>query len=152
MPLIHDEAIAAGAFAEDPIEAGTLLGAEEIGAEEIGAGDGLLIEIDGGADLEALIPAFDRIALISVCFPSFADGRGFSVARRLRRYGFEGRLRASGHVIVDQYAFARECGFDEVAIDDALAARQPIGLWAGAERAACYRSKVARPQKVARAA
>ena len=32
-------------------------------------------------------------------FPSFADGRGFTLARQLRLKGFEGRLRAFGHVI-----------------------------------------------------
>jgi uncharacterized protein (DUF934 family) len=43
--------------------------------------------------------------------------------------GFEGRLRARGHVIADQYAMARRSGFDEVEIDDALATRQPEAQW-----------------------
>ena len=43
--------------------------------------------------------------------------------------GYNGRLRAKGHVIADQYAMARRAGFDEVEIDDDLAARQPEDQW-----------------------
>ncbi len=74
----------------------------------------------------------DRIAtidLIRVDFPSFADGRGFTIARQLRRLGYQGRLRASGHVIADQYAMARRSGFDEVEISADLANRQPQDQW-----------------------
>lgn len=67
--------------------------------------------------------------MIRIDFPSFADGRGFTLARLLRLRGFTGRLRAKGHVIADQYAMARRSGFDEVEIDEALAARQPEEQW-----------------------
>ena len=66
---------------------------------------------------------------IRIDFPSFADGRGFTLAAMLRRLGYAGRLRARGHLIADQYAMARRSGFDEVEIDDALAARQPEARW-----------------------
>ncbi|GGM10765.1 DUF934 domain-containing protein [Pseudooceanicola nanhaiensis] len=68
-------------------------------------------------------------AMIRVNFPSFSDGRGFTIARRLRVLGYSGRLRAKGHVIADQYAMARRSGFDEVEISDELAARQPEDQW-----------------------
>lgn len=74
----------------------------------------------------------DRLAglrMIRVAFPGFADGRGFSIARQLRRMGYDGRLRAAGHVLADQYAMARRAGFDEVEIGDDLAARQPQEQW-----------------------
>ena len=67
--------------------------------------------------------------MIRVDFPNFADGRGFTIARQLRLMGYRGRLRASGHVIADQYAMARRAGFDEVEISDDLAARQPQDHW-----------------------
>ncbi len=67
--------------------------------------------------------------LVVVDFPSFADGRGFTIARQLRLAGYRGRLRARGHVIADQYAMARRSGFDEVEISDELAARQPEPQW-----------------------
>lgn len=66
---------------------------------------------------------------IRVDFPSPTDGRGFTLAAILRRAGFQGRLRAKGHVLADQYAMARRSGFDEVEIDDLLAARQPEAQW-----------------------
>lgn len=72
---------------------------------------------------------FNGIGLIRVAFLAFSDGRGFTLARHLRDAGFNGRLRAKGHVIADQYAMARRSGFDEVEIDDDLAARQPEADW-----------------------
>ena len=68
-------------------------------------------------------------AIIRIDFPSFADGRGFTIARMLRLRGYCGRLRAKGHVISDQFAMARRAGFDEVEISQALAARQPEAEW-----------------------
>ena len=76
------------------------------------------------------LPAdFNGVDLIRVAFPSSADGRGFTLARHLRARGYAGRLRAKGHVLADQYAMARRCGFDEVEISDDLAARQPADQW-----------------------
>lgn len=60
-----------------------------------------------------------RAAAVAVVFPSFRDGRGFSLARLLReRYGFAGELRAEGPLLPDQYAFLHRCGFDAVAPQD----------------------------------
>ncbi|MCK0167145.1 DUF934 domain-containing protein [Jannaschia sp. S6380] len=89
----------------------------------------LAVDIAPDADLDPLLVRLPEVTAIRVAFPSFADGRGFTVARVLRRAGFAGRLRAAGHVIADQYAMARRAGFDEVEIDDALAARQPEDQW-----------------------
>lgn len=81
---------------------------------------------------EALQPYFKGLDLIVIPFPAFNDGRGFSLAKRLRRLGFRGVLRAKGHIIPDQYAYATSCGFDEIEISDALAARQPQPHWQAA--------------------
>ncbi|MBC7157636.1 MAG: DUF934 domain-containing protein [Rhodobacteraceae bacterium] len=86
----------------------------------------LLAPDDDPAELR---PRLADIPLIAVAFPAFSDGRGFTIARRLRAMGYGGRLRARGHVLADQYAMARRVGFDEVEIDDALAARQPEAQW-----------------------
>ena len=67
--------------------------------------------------------------LIAIDFPSMTDGRGFSLARRLRDIGYKGRLRAVGKLIADQYAMARRVGFDEVQITADLAKRQPQEQW-----------------------
>jgi phosphoadenosine phosphosulfate reductase len=56
---------------------------------------------------------------IAISFPSFTDGRGFSLARLLReRYGFKGEIRAVGHLIPDQGQFLLRSGFDTVEIAD----------------------------------
>ena len=85
--------------------------------------------IDLASDADPLNVAFDGVRMIRVDFPSFADGRGFTIARQLRLRGYTGRLRAHGHVIADQYAMARRSGFDEVEIPDSLAQRQPEDDW-----------------------
>lgn len=93
------------------------------------------VTIDNDLDFEALIGLIGQVDLISVNFPSFADGRGFSVAKRLRKAGFGGVLRAEGPLIADQAAFAEACGFDEIEIPDALASRQPVSDFADARQA-----------------
>ncbi|MEL6102024.1 MAG: DUF934 domain-containing protein [Pseudomonadota bacterium] len=90
------------------------------------ANDVRAIDVPSDAD-PAEIPLSAEI--IRVDFPSFSDGRGFTIARMLRLQGYRGRLRAKGHVIADQYAMARRAGFDEVEISQALAARQPEDQW-----------------------
>lgn len=87
------------------------------------------LDLASDTDPNALSGRLSCIELIRVDFPSSADGRGFTIAAQLRRLGFTGRLRARGHVIADQYAMARRSGFDEIEIDDALAARQPQNQW-----------------------
>ncbi len=89
----------------------------------------LAVDLASDADPKDLAHALEKIATIRVDFPSFADGRGFTIAAQLRRMGFTGRLRARGHVIADQYAMARRSGFDEVEISDDLATRQPEPQW-----------------------
>ena len=89
----------------------------------------LALDLASDAEPTDLAECLQKIDMIRVDFPSFADGRGFTIAAQLRRMGFTGRLRARGHVIADQYAMARRSGFDEVEISDELAARQPETQW-----------------------
>lgn len=93
------------------------------------ANDVVSLDVPSDTDPASLAAHIGTAEMIRVDFPSFADGRGFTIARHLRLSGYKGRLRAKGHVISDQYAMARRCGFDEVEIDDALAARQPEDEW-----------------------
>lgn len=113
----------------------------------------LPVDLDPAA-LAEIADARERIALIRIPFASLSDGRGFTLARHLRLLGYAGRLRASGHVIADQYAMARRCGFDEVEIDNALAARQPEAQWlARADwRALDYQAKLGATRDTAQAA
>jgi uncharacterized protein (DUF934 family) len=87
------------------------------------------LDLASDTDPESLRGRLDGIAMIRVDFPDFADGRGFTIARQLRLIGYDGRLRARGYLIADQYAMARRAGFDEVEISDDLAARQGQAQW-----------------------
>ncbi|QBY02690.1 DUF934 domain-containing protein [Rhodophyticola sp. CCM32] len=87
------------------------------------------LEMTPADDAAALSGHLDRVEIIRIGFPGFADGRGFTLARQLRALGYKGRLRAFGHVLADQYAMARRAGFDEVEISADLAARQPEDQW-----------------------
>ncbi len=100
----------------------------------LAAAGALGVEVPNSTAAAALAPWLDRLALIAVAFPSVADGRGFSLGKRVRRLGFTGELRAKGHVIADQYAATRACGFDTVEIGEALARRQPEAQWQAAQR------------------
>lgn len=86
------------------------------------------VDLSSDTEPEVLVVSMNA-PMIRIDFPSFADGRGFTLASLLRRAGYEGRLRARGHLIADQYAMARRSGFDEVEIDEALATRQPQEQW-----------------------
>ena len=92
-------------------------------------GTGTAVDLAHTDDPTALEPVLSQLTLIRVTFPAFSDGRGFTIARRLRMLGYKGELRAFGPVIAEQYAMARRVGFDAVELPDALAARQPESQW-----------------------
>jgi uncharacterized protein (DUF934 family) len=53
------------------------------------------------------------IAYIAVDFPSYTDGRGYSIAQLLRtHYGWKGELRAVGDILIDTIHYQARCGFD----------------------------------------
>ena len=87
------------------------------------------IDLPSDADLNLFVYDLNQLKIIRIDFPSFADGRGFTLAKLVRIRGFKGHLRAKGHIISDQYAMARRSGFDDVEISQDLAERQPEAEW-----------------------
>ncbi|EFL90314.1 DUF934 domain-containing protein [Ahrensia sp. R2A130] len=76
------------------------------------------VHLDPLDEVTEIADHLDRIALISLDFPSFANGTSYSKARWLReRHGFTGTLRATGDIRIDQVMFFYRCGFDELLID-----------------------------------
>jgi len=117
--------------AEDVLpDSGAMIVPLERLAEALDAGLELGVHLPNDTDPAGLKPYFDRLSLISVGFPSFSDGRGFSIGHCLREFGFQGRLRATGPVISDQFDYLLACGFDEVSLPDSIAERQPLEHWA----------------------
>lgn len=99
----------------------------------ISIGQPLGVVIPNTVTAAELAPHLPRLALIAIAFPAFSDGRGYSIARALRREGFSGTLRASGPLIPDQFAYALACGFDEIELPDTSAARQSVSQWLAAK-------------------
>lgn len=98
--------------------------------ELLASNSGTVVRLNNDVDLETLAPRLSGLKTIEVDFPGYADGRGFSIARQLRkRYGFTGEIIASGPLIPDQYAYALQCGFDAVKVDDETYARQSEAEW-----------------------
>ncbi len=86
--------------------------------------------LQNDVDLEMIKTRIPTIKTIIVDFPNFADGRGFSIARELRKkYGYKALLIAEGPLIPDQYAFALQCGFDAIKVDGATYSRQSESDW-----------------------
>lgn len=71
------------------------------------------VRLEPADDPQTLEPFLDRLGLIEVSFPKYTDGRGYSQAQLLRRrLGYEGELRAVGHVLTDQILYMNRSGFD----------------------------------------
>ncbi|MGL5002863.1 MAG: DUF934 domain-containing protein, partial [Casimicrobium sp.] len=70
-------------------------------------------------DPASIAKEFDKLRLIAIDFPSFTDGRGYSIAQQLRtRYGWTGELRAVGDIQRDQVFLLSRAGFDTFALRD----------------------------------
>lgn len=59
----------------------------------------------------------DGVQRVDLHFPKFSDGRAFSQAVLLRRrLGFQGVIRATGDVLIDQLVQMQRCGFSEAVL------------------------------------
>lgn len=82
-----------------------------------GKGDIDAVWISPDDDFVSCIEILKGMQLIAVDFPTFRDGRGYSIATMLRtRYRWTGELRAIGDVLRDQLNYMRRCGFDAFAV------------------------------------
>jgi uncharacterized protein (DUF934 family) len=75
--------------------------------------------LDSHEEPAAIAGDLDWFTLVAVNFPTFGDGRGYSIARLLReRYGYKGELRAIGEVVRDHLFLMASCGFDAFLLRD----------------------------------
>ena len=59
------------------------------------------------------------IAFVAIIFPVYTDGRGFSLAQRLRHeYGWHGEIRAVGDVLIDTVHYLARCGFNSFVLKE----------------------------------
>jgi uncharacterized protein (DUF934 family) len=70
------------------------------------------LKIANDATVESLREEIAQASVIELHFPAFTDGRAFSQAMQLRkRLNFEGDIRATGDVLVDQLVQMQRSGF-----------------------------------------
>ncbi|MFM9935052.1 MAG: DUF934 domain-containing protein [Novosphingobium sp.] len=91
-------------------------------ADFLASDNAAAVRIEPGEDARKLLPHLGRIALIEVAFPAYGDGRGYSSARILREAGYQGELRATDDVLLDQLSHMKRCGFDAFAPAKPIAA------------------------------
>ena len=83
------------------------------------------IQINSDESLDEITDDLQYFSLIQFNFLTFKDGRPFSFAKILRKkLNFEKEIRASGHILPDQYIFLMRCGFDTVEIEE-----KNIDIW-----------------------
>ena len=68
-------------------------------------------------DADALALPLDGVERVDLHFPSFTDGRAFSQAFLLRRRrGYQGDIRATGDVLIDQLVQMQRTGFSSAVL------------------------------------
>jgi uncharacterized protein (DUF934 family) len=82
-------------------------------ARLLGRGTPVGVRLASDDAIDDIVDDLDSIALVAVAFASFTDGRGYTLARRLRDiHGYEREIRAVGDVSRDHLAFMERCGFN----------------------------------------
>jgi uncharacterized protein (DUF934 family) len=81
--------------------------------------DANVISLSNDADLRNL--SLNGVKRIDLHFPKFTDGRAYSQAFLLRRrLNFQGEIRATGDVLIDQLVAMSRTGFDVAVLRDGL--------------------------------
>jgi uncharacterized protein (DUF934 family) len=76
-----------------------------------------ILEIANDTDVASLHTELDMAEVVTLHFPKFTDGRAFSQAVQLRRrLGYEGDIRATGDVLIDQLVQLKRSGFSSAVL------------------------------------
>ena len=88
-------------------------------------GIGVLIGPD--EHVEPILPWLSKLELVAIGFPKFRDGRGFTHIRALcEHFGWQGEIRACGHVLPDQFLSLVRLGVSTIELPD----RENPAIWA----------------------
>ena len=110
---------------------------------------GEVLRLEPGDDPARVADRLGAAARVEVNFPSFTDGRGYSIARLLReRYAYQGELRAVGDVQRDHLFYLSRCGFDAFLLRDGQDAEE--SLCALHDFSEAYQASVERPEPLFR--
>jgi phosphoadenylyl-sulfate reductase (thioredoxin) len=103
----------------DPAELeGTVATLADVDAVLAERANGVTLHVPGETEFKDVLPYASRVERIVVTFKAFRDGRGLTLATRLRERGFTGRLEAEGDLLADQAVHLSRCGFDAVRLND----------------------------------
>jgi uncharacterized protein (DUF934 family) len=88
-----------------------------------------VVALSNDEDLSTLGDRLGGVSRIDLVFPKFTDGRAYSQAFLLRRrLGFQGDIRATGDVLIDQLVQMSRMGFSSAVlkpgVDASAASRQ----------------------------
>ena len=87
--------------------------------EHLPGTDASIISLANDADPRAV--SLDGVKRIDLHFPKFTDGRAYSQAFLLRRrLVFQGEIRATGDVLIDQLVAMARTGFDVAVLREGL--------------------------------
>ena len=87
--------------------------------ETLGTKKNIGIILDSDQSLDLIKDDIKLFSLIQFNFITFKDGRPFTEVKKLRKYwNFSGEIRASGHILPDQYVFLNRCGVDSFEIEE----------------------------------
>ncbi len=128
MPLLKDGQVVADAWQpvtkDEPLPADgpVIVPFERWRAERetlIGRNSPIGVRLTNTQPVAELAQDLDRLEVIVLEFPKFADGRAYSQARLLReRYGYRYELRATGDVLRDELFLMHRCGFNSIESND----------------------------------
>ena len=93
-----------------------------IAAEDhVDDGSPTVLQLPNDADPLAIEVCLDDIERIDLHFPKFTDGRAYSQAFLLRRrLGFQGDIRATGEVLIDQLVQMERTGFSSAVLRESV--------------------------------
>lgn len=78
-----------------------------------------------GEAIDPILPHLAGLALVSLAFPAFSDGRSYSKAQQLRTvHGYGGIIRAAGDVLIDQIPLMLRSGFTEFEVSNPTALKR----------------------------
>jgi uncharacterized protein (DUF934 family) len=133
MPLIRNDTFVENHFASVGDDApmplnGTIVSLQRFQRDRealLARNSPLGVRLKSSESPESLGDDVPRLGVIVLEFPVLRDGRPFSWARLLRtRMHYRGEIRASGHFLYDQIAFARRVGFDSFDVPDGFTLAQ----------------------------
>ncbi|MFZ4409556.1 MAG: DUF934 domain-containing protein [Paracraurococcus sp.] len=125
MPLLEDGRRVADDWAvvadDAPLpDAPAILTLARLRAEAVSGRNAKLgLALDPATQPEEIADLLPRLSLIAVSLPKSKDGRAFTQARSLREhFGFQGEIRATGHVLPDHYRMLLRCGVSTVQVPE----------------------------------